>query len=47
MIKRAINGNDIKLIIADKPEILLRANTKTHTNIIINPSFKFIAKRKP
>ena len=47
MIKRAINGNNIKLIIADKPEILFNAKTKTHINIIINPSFKFIAKRKP
>ena len=47
MIKRAINGNNIKLIIADKPEILLNAKTKIHTNITINPSLKFIAKRKP
>ena len=47
MIKRAINGNNIKLIIADKPEILFNAKTKTHINITINPSFKFIAKRKP
>jgi hypothetical protein len=47
MIKRAINGNNIKLIIADKPEILFNVKTKTHINITINPSFKFIAKRKP
>ena len=47
MIKRAINGNNIKLIIADRPEILLNAKTRTHTTTTINPSFKFIAKRKP
>ena len=47
MIKRATNGNNIKLIIADKPEILLNAKTRTHTTTTINPSFKFIAKRKP
>ena len=47
MTKRAINGNNIKLIIADKPEILFNAKTRTHSNITINPSFKFIAKRKP
>ena len=47
IIKRTINGNNIKLIIADKPEILFDAKTKTHINITINPSFKFIARRKP
>ncbi len=47
MTKRTTNGNNIKLIIADKPEILLNAKTRTHTNITINPSFKFKAKRKP
>ena len=46
-MKRTINGNDIKLIIADKPEILLNAKTDTHNNITNNPSLKFIAKRKP
>ena len=47
MIKRTINGNNIKLIIADKPETLLNAKIRTHTNITINPSFMFKAKRKP
>ena len=47
MIKRTINGNNIKLIIADKPEIPLNAKTRTHTSITINPSFTFKAKRKP
>ena len=47
MMKRTTSGNSIKLIIADKPEILLIAKTNTHINITTNPSCKFTAKRKP
>ena len=47
MIKRTINGNNIKLIIAAKPEILFSAKTRIHTNITNNPNVTFKAKSKP
>ena len=45
--KYMIIGNDIKLIIADKPDILFIKNISNQTNIIIIPTIWFNANKKP